>query len=139
MQILGIPVRIEPSFLLISVMVGAFGGTVMGMITWMVVSFVAILVHELGHALVMRAYGFEPYIVLHGFGGLAGREGSFGRTSIWREVAVSLAGPGAGLLLAVPVFLALTFIPAPVLGGSPSSSGCCSPSPSSGRCSTSCR
>lgn len=117
MRILGIPVRIEPSFLLISVMVGAFGGTVMGMITWMVVSFVAILVHELGHALVMRAYGFEPYIVLHGFGGLAGREGSFGRTSIWREVAVSLAGPGAGLLLAVPVFLALTFIPAPVLGG----------------------
>ena len=43
MRILGIPVRIEPSFLLISVMVGAFGGTVMGMITWMVVSFVAII------------------------------------------------------------------------------------------------
>lgn len=117
MRLLGIPVRIEPSFLLISVMVGAFGGTVMEMITWVVVAFVAILVHEMGHALVMKAYGFEPYIVLHGFGGLAGREGSFGRTSIWREVAISLAGPGAGLLLALPVFIALTFIPAAVLGG----------------------
>jgi stage IV sporulation protein FB len=116
-RILGIPVRIEPSFLLIAVMVGAMGGTVMGMITWIVVIFLAVLVHEMGHALVMRAYGFEPYIVLHGFGGLAGREGSFGRTSIWREVAISLAGPGAGFLLAVPAALALLFVPAPVLGG----------------------
>jgi stage IV sporulation protein FB len=117
LRILGIPVRVEPSFLLISLMVGAFGGTVVQMITWVIVAFVAILVHELGHALVMRHYGFEPYIVLHGFGGLAGREGSFGRTSIWREVAISLAGPGAGLLLALPVFAALAFVPPAVLGG----------------------
>jgi Zn-dependent protease len=116
-RILGIPVRIEPSFLLISALVGSLGGTVMQMITWVVVVFVGVLVHEMGHALMMKYFGFEPFIVLHGFGGLAGREGSFGRTSIWREVAISLAGPGAGFLLGLLAFALLAFVPAPVLGG----------------------
>ncbi len=112
MTLFGIPVRIEPSFLFITALIGLQGGDIASMVAWVVAVFIGVLVHEMGHALLMKYYGFEPYIVLHGFGGLAGREGNFGRTSIWREVLISLAGPGAGFVLGLVVFVALLAAPA---------------------------
>ncbi len=117
MTLFGIPVRIEPSFLFITALIGLQGGDIGSMVAWVVAVFIGVLVHEMGHALLMKYYGFEPYIVLHGFGGLAGREGNFGRTSIWREILISLAGPGAGFVLGLVVFVALLLAPAEVPQG----------------------
>ena len=58
--------------------------------------FVAILVHELGHAFTIRSFRLPVGdIVLHGMGGQV----SHPVTTAPRQLAISLAGPGAGLLL----------------------------------------
>ncbi|MCG8448752.1 MAG: site-2 protease family protein [Pirellulales bacterium] len=99
-RIFDIPVRIHPLFWVIALIIAlrdeAPPATVL---IWVVAVFVSILVHELGHALLQRRYGGNPRIVLHGLGGLAicGDCERSTRAQIW----ISLAGPGAGFLLAL--------------------------------------
>ncbi|MBC8868548.1 MAG: hypothetical protein H8E44_03985 [Planctomycetes bacterium] len=84
------------------------------LVVWVAAVFTTILVHELGHALVMRYYGTDAYIVLYHFGGLAVPDqgssfGSLGQTySRLRpshQIAISAAGPGAQLLLVAVALL----------------------------------
>jgi Zn-dependent protease len=91
----GIPVRVEPTFLLLMLWLG-FGGDAQFMVVMAVTVFVGVLVHELGHALAYRAYGARPSIVLWGLGGL-----TYGPANLspGRHVLVSLAGPLAGVAL----------------------------------------
>ena len=71
-RIFGIPVRVEPAFLVIM----AFLGLQLAeedwrlVLIWVAVAFVSILVHELGHALTLKAFGQESEIHLQGFGGV---------------------------------------------------------------------
>ena len=68
------------------------------MLFWVGAVFVSILVHELGHALAARAYGWEPWITLHGFGGLASYRPTYHST---RQPDPDHAGrTGAGFLFA---------------------------------------
>ena len=79
-----------------------------------------ILLHELGHAVVMRAYGFYPSIVLYSFGGLAiPHSGRIGvrRPGPWGDMLISFAGPASGFLLAAVLAMGLHY-----LGGYPSRS-----------------
>lgn len=55
----------------------------------------SILVHELGHAVFIRKWGYPSEIVLHGMGGYA----TSTRFSTWRSVWISFAGPFAGFVL----------------------------------------
>jgi Zn-dependent protease len=65
---------------------------------WMLIVFVSVLVHELGHALVARAFGYRPSIQLVGLGGLTHPNAN--ETVPWhRDVLVTLAGPLSGLAL----------------------------------------
>jgi stage IV sporulation protein FB len=117
-QIAGIPVRVHPLFWLAALILGTAGdwgaqGRVnpeagMQLLIWTVVLFVSILVHELGHALVIRYFGQAPRIVLYMMGGLAitDADASYGWRSASRrtspqQILISLAGPGAGFVLAV--------------------------------------
>lgn len=117
-----IPVRVHPLFWLISVLMGANLGDPKIILLWVGVSFLSILVHELGHALAMIRYGERPRIVLYGMGGLAISDGGTGgwarsklvsggrRSRVWLEqVIISAAGPGAGFLLAIFVVV-LVFV-----------------------------
>jgi len=116
----GIPIRVHPLFWLIALLFGASAGGVVQVLIWVAVVFVSILVHELGHAFAMRFYGQRSYIVLHGAGGLTVPEPA-GLGGGWADVApgptqqilISLAGPGAGFLLAGLVLAAVA-----VAGGS---------------------
>ncbi len=112
----GIPVRISPWFWLAAFILGylsAGASQPIAVLIFMAVMFVSILVHELGHALLMRKFGYDPHIVLYHFGGLAIREqrrypggfsGDFAPRSRRNEsresILISLAGPAAGFLLA---------------------------------------
>ena len=91
-------------FWLVALFLGMNSRGVRELLLWIVALFTAILVHELGHAVMMRAFGLSPRIVLYGFGGLTIYPTSqlMGtRASGWREqILISLAGPGAGFLLA---------------------------------------
>ena len=55
----------------------------------------SILVHELGHAVFIRKWGYPSEIVLYGMGGYA----TSTQFSTWRSVWISFAGPLAGFVL----------------------------------------
>ena len=102
-SLLGIPVRVLPTFWLTGVLFGfpflnrPQNGMAL-LLTWVVVVFVSILVHEFGHALTARAFGYPPRVLLYHFGGLAMYEPHTKYTAA-RSILISLAGPGAGFLL----------------------------------------
>jgi stage IV sporulation protein FB len=122
-QVLGFPVRIHPLFWLVGFVLG-FRGNPDGIaiITWILVLFVSILIHELGHAILIRRFGRPAHIVLYMMGGLAieGEDSpysawsshstsSFGRRSRtpWEQIIISFAGPAAGFILAAFVIVAV--------------------------------
>lgn len=118
---LGFPVRVHPLFWLMSLIMGS-SGDAKEIVLWILVIFVSILVHELGHALMIRRYGRDAHIVLYWLGGLA-IEGSPDpyasqynprgeRRTAQQQIYISLAGPVAGFLLA-----AATLIFAKGIGG----------------------
>lgn len=103
----GIPVRVHPLFWLMALLLGASTNNLVQLLIWVVVVFISILVHELGHALAMRNYGLRSRIVLHLTGGLTIPEsvrwgGGLADVALDRkqEIVISLAGPFAGFLLA---------------------------------------
>jgi Zn-dependent protease len=98
------PVSVYPSFLIAAALLGyAFMDAWQSLLLWMVVVFVSVLVHELGHAVVALAFGGRPEIHLEGFGGV-----TFPRLpqriSAWKQILLSIAGPLAGLALGVAAF-----------------------------------
>ena len=99
-SVAGIPVRVEPIFLIISGLWGLryvdIGIEVVGI--WVLASFVSILVHELGHGFALKLFGEPSAIVLHGFGGvtISQRRTTLGRA---RSIIVSLAGSLTALVL----------------------------------------
>lgn len=116
-QIFGFPVAIEPSYWLMTVLLGlSFAGRSLGL-TFIAVGviFASILVHELGHALAARAFGLSPHIRLHIMGGTTafapGVELSRGR-----DVIVSLAGPFSGFLVGALAYLLYQVYAPPNLG-----------------------
>jgi Zn-dependent protease len=102
-----IPVRVHPFFWLTTVLLGLRGpgeGTgeyVMYLLMWVAIVFVSILVHELGHVLMGRRLGSRGHILLTAFCGLA--VGSSELPERRQRIAVLLAGPGAGFVLAAVV------------------------------------
>lgn len=98
-RMFGIPVRVHPTYWLISLFFlnllerGAVG------LFFIAIAcvFVAVLAHELGHALMFRAYRMDAGILLYFLGGLAIPDGRLPRRS-WR-IIVSLAGPLTNFLL----------------------------------------
>ena len=102
----GIPVRVHPLFWLITLLLAGSGNLLLIPI-WIVVVFVSILVHEMGHALAFRRYGQKSHIVLHFAGGLTIPEpvywgSGYANISLSpnQHIFISLAGPVAGFLFA---------------------------------------
>lgn len=121
-RLLGIPVRIHPLFWVVAILFSPFLSQMedmklwfSGLAGWVAAWLATFLVHELGHALVLKKiFGADPWIVLYGFGGAAihqpyyrRRPGGGGR------MLISFAGPGAELA-AIGIVLTLFW-----LSGSP--------------------
>jgi stage IV sporulation protein FB len=109
-RVLGIPVRVHPFFWVTGIVMGlkpmgadGEGTPPAELAIWIVVVFVSILVHELGHALMQRRFGGHPWITLHGIGGLASCDDCDARPS--SRILISLAGPAAGFAFAALVVL----------------------------------
>ena len=103
-SLFGIPVRVHPLFWLLALLIG-MNLPPKWLPLWVAVVFVSILVHEMGHALVIRSFGWQPKIVLWSFGGLAIYQPT--RHDSRKQMTISLAGPIAGFILAALVVLAL--------------------------------
>jgi len=137
-SIFGFPVRVHPLFWLIALLLGSSGSPTQ-ILLWILVVFVSILIHELGHALAFRSYGQDSRIVLHMGGGLTIPEsvpwgGGYANVapSPMQNIIITLAGPFAGFLLAsliiagvifmggsIAIGLLLGFIPIPQLTSLP--------------------
>ena len=96
-SVLGIPVRVHPVFWLSAAIIvwGWARGELDLVLVGMLCVFVSVLVHELGHAVVTRFFGWSPEIFLVFFGGYATTK----HHSTWKNIAVLIAGPAAGFLL----------------------------------------
>ena len=110
-SLFGIPVRVELWFFALSLFALQVRD-VRGALIWSLGIFVGVLVHELGHAFTMRAYGFPPSITLHALGGWTHfPEGA--RPTPKQNFFITLAGPGAGLCLGLLALAAESFIRTP--------------------------
>lgn len=99
-SLLGIPVRVSPWFWLMAAMLGwdlVEKQPVLFSI-WVAVVFLSILVHEFGHALTAKAFGYPPRVLLYHFGGLAFYQPWQGYTTA-RALLITAAGPAAGFVL----------------------------------------
>jgi stage IV sporulation protein FB len=120
-RLLGVRVRVAPWFWLVALLLGwdltrVGNDPAMLLSLWIGTVFLSILIHELGHALAMRFYGIDSYIVLYQFGGLAipdsyssrvSRGGRRMRQDSVSQIVISAAGPAAQLGLALMIVLAL--------------------------------
>lgn len=111
-----IPVRVRAPFLLLVLLLGASLQDENGhtdpraLLAWAVIVFVSVLVHELGHALVGRAFGLSPSIELHGMGGATSWSDPHD-VGHARRIAISLAGPFAGFVLGGLIFVGARYAP----------------------------
>jgi Zn-dependent protease len=100
LRFFGIPVEVQATFFVIVGLLG-WAGSVPNLLLWIGIAFASILLHELGHALTARAFGSPTSILIYGFGGLTSHQ----RMSVKRDLLVTLAGPGAGLLAGAVLLL----------------------------------
>jgi Zn-dependent protease len=77
-----------------------------GLLIWVAVVFQGILMHELGHALVGRAYGKEPRIELIALGGITWWEQRKPLAPA-RSLAISFAGPAVGIIIGLIALVVL--------------------------------
>lgn len=97
----GTPVRVTPWFWLIGVVTGwpfLSANQVDRLLIWIGVLFVSILVHELGHAIAGRCFGWPSSVFLYHLGGVTVYPYRTGETT-GRSIVTSFAGPWAGFLL----------------------------------------
>lgn len=121
----GIPVRVHPFFWLAAFLLGFQPGanSSAAVLIWIGVMFVSILIHELGHALAIRHYGFQPRITLYHLGGLASYDPSesynfsynANQDSAAAKIIIAAAGPAAGFVLAAAVVGLCWLVKKPVL------------------------
>src|SRR5215470_4636783 len=102
-RLFGTTVRVQLWFWLAILMLGGDRAPVPAL-TWVLVCFASILLHEFGHVAAFRLFRVDAEVVLYGWGGLAipNRE----TRGTWAQVLVSLAGPFAGFCLAAVALLA---------------------------------
>jgi stage IV sporulation protein FB len=113
---LGIPIRIHATFLLILIWFGmaaaAANRNVPSGIALVLAFFGCVLLHELGHAAMARQFGVRTReIVLYPIGGVARLESIPGG---WAELAIALAGPAVNVVLAAGCAAALIAFKAPL-------------------------
>ncbi|HEY6627365.1 MAG TPA: site-2 protease family protein [Acidimicrobiia bacterium] len=104
-RLLGIPVTVRPSFLLVAALLGLQTGSVELIFAWIAVVFVSILIHEMGHALTARSFGSDVEIELNTLGGLTSwtvPEADFGPG---KRATVAAAGSGVGVVFGGLVWL----------------------------------
>lgn len=108
-KLFGIPIGIDWSFLIVPVL--AWSGGWQRALIWTTVIFVSVLLHELGHAIAMRVFGFSPRVSIYALGGLTfWPEGA--APTVKQSFVVSGAGPSVSITLGVLSLAAAALKPA---------------------------
>lgn len=114
-RMLGADFRIHPFFWASSAVLGVYyyqhptdGGWDV-FVFWMLIVFVSMLLHELGHVFAARLFGVRGRVYLSGLGG---RLLNLAELKRWQRMIVLLAGPLISLSI-VGLSQAITFVPLP--------------------------
>ena len=108
-RIFGTPVRVEPIFFLMAALIAASRlAQPWFLASWIAIVFASVLLHELGHALAFRHFGYEPSIRLHAMGG---HTSGAALLTPQQDMIVSLAGPLFGLAAGALVYGLGAFFP----------------------------
>ena len=115
-SILGIPVQVDPWFWITMAFIG--GGLSAGssieiilVLVFMFAGFLSILLHELGHAMMIRKYGLPTAITLRAFGGFASYPA--GHLDRKQSFIVTAAGPGVQFFFGVMLIVLSRFLNIP--------------------------
>ena len=101
-RVRGIPVAVGPSILIGLLVLGVLSGLRGAFLAeWIVLGLLALLLHELGHALAFRRYGVESAVTFWLLGGFTVPidQTAAERLSDRQMLAVTLAGPLVGLVI----------------------------------------
>lgn len=111
-RLFGVIVRVHPTFWLICILLcdqeAYHNFTWIGL--WVVAVFLSVLLHEMGHVLAGRIFGTRGFIVLYGLGGMAVRSANVAES--WKRMFIVLAGPAAGILVALWIDWLIQHFPA---------------------------
>jgi Zn-dependent protease len=115
-SLFGIPISIQPWFWLTMALIGGgfSANSSLGLIlvaVFVVAGFISILVHELGHALLIRKYGLPTSITLVAFGGYATYPP--GVLSRKQSFLVSAAGPALQFAMGIALIFLARFLTIP--------------------------
>ncbi len=102
-SLFGFPVVVQPMFWLVMAFLGAQGDlsspqALIALGLWVIVGFVSVLWHELGHCVFQKKFGSSPAIVLWAGGGLAIPRNGLPFTRV-QAFVIALAGPLFGFAL----------------------------------------
>lgn len=104
-RLLGFPVKISPTFLILGLFLLDSNLGLPGIVSWVGAAFASVLVHELGHALaVRRAGGVVQGITLHGLGGATAWADPARRITWGTRIGIAAAGAGLGFVVAGALF-----------------------------------
>ena len=115
-SILGIPVRVEAWFWVSLVLIGgglsaSSSAEVINVLIFVFAGFLSILIHELGHALMIRVYGLPSSITLQAFGGFASYPA--GGLNRLQSFCVSAAGPIVQFALGLCIIVLSPYLSTP--------------------------
>jgi Zn-dependent protease len=104
-RIFGFPVHVDLTFVLFVGLLGYSPGVTLPEIAvWVVLAFLAVLLHELGHAFAARRIGAQPAIALVMLGGVTTYTPPR-QLSRLTSLGISLAGPAVGLVIGAALLL----------------------------------
>ena len=113
-KLFGIPVRVEPAFWFTLGLIGFLSTNmrseegVLLLALFVIAGFLSILIHEMGHALMVKRYKLPTQIVLSSFGGYATHPA--GVLDRKQSFLVTAAGPGLQVLVALALYFALPYL-----------------------------
>jgi membrane-associated protease RseP (regulator of RpoE activity) len=108
-QLFNFPVRVRITFFLIALLLGLRLNNPLYLLFWVLIVFVSVLLHELGHAIAADHYGRAPQIELYEMGGLT-ISTRYSLLSYPKEILISFAGPLAGFLFGGLLYLLVRFL-----------------------------
>lgn len=117
LKLFGIPVRVEPIFWITLAILGFIGADVrtsnglLEVALFVLAGFLSILIHEMGHALMIRKFRLPTQVVLSSFGGYAMYPS--GVLSRLQSFIVTAAGPGLQIIAGAGLYFSLRFVDLP--------------------------
>lgn len=108
-KLFGFPLFVDPSAVVVLALIlfmGGWGNLAASGVFVLAIA-VSVVIHELGHAVVIKLMGWDAEIVIHGFGGVTLSQS---KPTPWQQVVISVAGPIMNGVQMAVAFVVLVYL-----------------------------